>query len=54
MLKLKNYNVLLQHFVIFLTLTILVSCGEKKMFVTKIVGKEIGVTDKNKEVNSFE
>lgn len=54
MLKLKNYNALLQHFVIFLTLTVLISCGEKKMFVTKIAGKEIGITDKNKEVAAFE
>jgi len=33
MLKLKNYNALLQHFVIFLTLMLLVSCSEKNYFL---------------------
>lgn len=54
MVNLKNYNALLQHFVIFLTLTLLVSCGGQHLYVTKIEGKEIGITDKNKEVVAIE
>ena len=54
MTKLKNYNALFQHFVIFLTLLLFIACAQSKMFVTKIEGKEIGITDKNKEIPSIE
>jgi len=50
MVKLKNYNVVLKHFVLLLTFTVLISCAEKKYTVTKIEGREIGITDKNGEV----
>lgn len=54
MVKLKNYNVVLKHFVLLLTFTAVISCAEKKYAVTKIEGKEIGITDKNSEVAEIE
>ena len=54
MVKLKNYNVVLKHFVLILTFISVISCAEKKYAVTKIEGKEIGITDKNSEVAEIE
>jgi 2',3'-cyclic-nucleotide 2'-phosphodiesterase (5'-nucleotidase family) len=54
MAKLKNYNVVLKHFVLLLTFISLTSCAEKKYAVTKIEGREIGITDKNSEVVEIE
>jgi 2',3'-cyclic-nucleotide 2'-phosphodiesterase (5'-nucleotidase family) len=54
MVKLKNYKVVLKHFVLLLTFTLVISCAEKKYAVTKIEGKEIGITDKNSEVAEIE
>lgn len=54
MVKLKNYNVVLKHFVLLLTFAAFISCAEKKYAVTKIEGKEIGITDKNSEVAEIE
>ncbi|MDI1316954.1 5'-nucleotidase [Flavobacterium sp.] len=54
MVKLKNYNVVLKHFVLLLTFITVISCAEKKYVVTKIEGKEIGITDKNYEVAELE
>ena len=54
MVKLKNYNVVLKHFVLLLTFAAFISCAEKKYAVTKIEGKEIGITDKNSEVADIE
>ena len=54
MVNLKNYNVVLKHFVLFLTFLFVVSCGQQKYYVTKIEGKEIGITDKNTEVANIE
>lgn len=50
MVKLKNYNVVMKHFVLLLTFTTVISCAEKKFRLTKIEGKEIGITDKYSEV----
>ncbi len=50
MVKLKNYNGVVKHFVLLLTFIAVISCAEKKYVVTKIEGKEIGITDKNSEV----
>lgn len=50
MVKLKNYNGVVKHFVLLLTFITVISCAEKKYAVTKIEGKEIGITDKNSEV----
>lgn len=54
MVKLKNYKVVLKHFVLLLTFIFVISCAEKKYEVTKIEGKEIGITDKNSEVAEIE
>jgi len=54
MVKLKNYNVVLKHFVLLLTFASLISCAEKKYVVTRIEGKEIAITDKNTEVTEIE
>lgn len=54
MVNLKKYNVLLTHFVLFLTFILSVSCGQHKYYVTKIEGATIGITDKNKEVAEIE
>jgi len=54
MVKLKNYNVVLSYFVLFLTFLLNVSCQQQKLYVTKIEGKEIGITDQQKEVASIE
>ena len=54
MVKLKNNTVLLKHFVLLLTFLIFISCAENKYTLTKIEGKEIGITDKNSEVTQIE
>ena len=54
MVKLKNYNGVVKHFVLLLTFTAIISCAEKKYTVTKIEGKEIGITNKNSEVAEIE
>lgn len=54
MTKLKNYKALSQHFVIFLTILLFISCAQKNLFVTKIEGKEIGITDTNIEIPTIE
>ena len=54
MVKLKNYNVVLKHFVLFLTFLFVVSCSQQKYYITKIEGKEIGITDKHSEVAQIE
>lgn len=54
MVKLKNYNVVLKHFVLILTFISVISCADKKYAVTKIEGKEIGITNKDSEVAEIE
>ncbi|WP_293893166.1 5'-nucleotidase C-terminal domain-containing protein [Flavobacterium sp.] len=54
MVKLKNYNGVVKHFVLLLTFISVISCAEKKYTVIKIEGKEIGITDKNSEVAAIE
>ena len=56
MVKLKNYNVVLKQFVLILTFALLLSCGEKKYFVTKIEGKKISVENsviESAEIENF-
>ncbi|HOD09679.1 MAG TPA: 5'-nucleotidase [Flavobacterium sp.] len=56
MVKLKNYNVVLKQFVLILTFALLLSCGEKKYFVTKIEGKKISVENsviESTEIENF-
>lgn len=47
--KLKNYNVAVKRFVLFLTFTLTFSCSPKKPYVTRIEGKEIGIAGQNGE-----
>ncbi|MBP6757824.1 MAG: 5'-nucleotidase C-terminal domain-containing protein [Flavobacterium sp.] len=49
MVNLKNYNDVLKLFVIFLTLFLVVSCGKQNYSVSKIEGKQIAITDKEKQ-----
>lgn len=46
MVNLKKYNDVLKLFVIFLTLSLVVSCSKQSYYVSKIEGKRITVTDK--------
>lgn len=54
MVNLKNYNGVLKLFVIFLTLFFIVSCGKQNYHVSKIEGKRITITDKEKEDSQIE
>lgn len=54
MVNLKNYNGVVKHFVLLLTFIAIISCGEKKYVITRIEGKQIGITDKNSEVAVIE
>ncbi|MBC7439480.1 MAG: 5'-nucleotidase C-terminal domain-containing protein [Flavobacterium sp.] len=45
MVNLKKYNVLLQQFVLFLTFAAFLSCGQQKIVVTKIEGKQININN---------
>jgi 2',3'-cyclic-nucleotide 2'-phosphodiesterase (5'-nucleotidase family) len=54
MVKLKNYNVGMKHFVLLLTFLFLISCSNQKYYVTKIEGKKIGVTEKQSSVAEIE
>lgn len=54
MVNLKKYNVLLQYFVLFLTFLSVVSCTPKKLYVTKVEAKQIGITNLNPETASIE
>jgi 2',3'-cyclic-nucleotide 2'-phosphodiesterase (5'-nucleotidase family) len=46
MVNLKKYNDVLKLFVIFLTLSLVISCAKQSYYVSKIEGKRITVTDK--------
>jgi 2',3'-cyclic-nucleotide 2'-phosphodiesterase (5'-nucleotidase family) len=54
MVKLKNYNVVLKHFVLFLTFISIISCHEQKNYLTKIEGKKISITEKQAQVPEIE
>ena len=56
MVNLKNYITSAKHFVLFLTFSILFSCQNQRLFVAKIEGKKIGITNnasKNQLVDDF-
>ena len=56
MVKLKNYNVGIKLFVLFLTFGISLSGCQKKLYVARIEGKEIAITDmisSNAELEKF-
>ncbi len=46
MVKLNKYSLSSKHFVLLLTFAIILSCSEKKYFVSKIEGKKISISDK--------
>ncbi|RZK11982.1 MAG: hypothetical protein EOO46_04800, partial [Flavobacterium sp.] len=54
MVNLKKSNFLSHHFVLFLTFVFLVSCGEKKIFVNKIEGRQIAITNTIPEVSAVD
>jgi 2',3'-cyclic-nucleotide 2'-phosphodiesterase (5'-nucleotidase family) len=54
MVNLKKYPAALKQFVLFLTFLLTFGCGTPKYHVTKIEGKEIGVTDKSAAAPAIE
>jgi 2',3'-cyclic-nucleotide 2'-phosphodiesterase (5'-nucleotidase family) len=54
MVNLKNYNDFLKLFVIFLTLSFIISCSAKSLSVTKIEGKQIPITGKENQNTDIE
>lgn len=54
MVNLKKYNPLLRYFVLILTVFTVGSCAEKKMYVNKVEGKQIPVTEALSKTNSIE
>lgn len=51
MVNLKNYNVVLKHFVLFLTFYFAISCTQQKYYISKIEGKKIGITNESGKVS---
>ena len=54
MVNLKNYTVGIKSFVLFLTFILSFSCTQQKMYVSRVEGREIGITSENKEVAFIE
>ena len=54
MVNLKKYNVLLHHFVLFLTFLVLTACGGRQYTVTEVKARQIGITDKNAQTTAIE
>ncbi|MDQ7961940.1 5'-nucleotidase [Flavobacterium lindanitolerans] len=54
MLKQKNYNAALTQFVSILTLFLVISCATQKPYVSKIEGKQIGITNTNPQTPDIE
>ena len=54
MVKLKKYNGVLKLFVIFLTFFFILSCSNKVVHLTKIEGKQLPITAKEKQVPEIE
>lgn len=54
MVKLKNYNVGMKHFVLLLTFISLISCSSNQYYITKIEGKKIGITENQTGVAEIE
>ena len=52
MVNLNNYNAGIKYFVLLLTI-IGISCSQQQLYVTKVEGREIGITSDNKEVDSI-
>lgn len=54
MVNLKKYNALLRYFVLILTVFFFVSCAEKKLFLNKIEGKQIPITETLSQIDSID
>jgi 2',3'-cyclic-nucleotide 2'-phosphodiesterase (5'-nucleotidase family) len=54
MVKLKNYNDEIKHFVLLLTFTLLISCSSHPFYVSKIEGKKISVSKEQSGVSEIE
>ena len=54
MVKLKNYNVVLKHFVLLLTFISIIACSNQKYYVSKIEGKKIAITEKTSNAVAIE
>jgi len=54
MVNLKKYPALTRYFVLFLTVVAIGSCAEKKLYVNKVQGKQIAVTEALSETNAIE
>jgi 2',3'-cyclic-nucleotide 2'-phosphodiesterase (5'-nucleotidase family) len=53
MVNLKKYNGVFKLFVIFLTLSLVISCAEQKYHVSKIEGKQIPITENGNKVSGL-
>jgi 2',3'-cyclic-nucleotide 2'-phosphodiesterase (5'-nucleotidase family) len=54
MIKLKNYNIEMKHFVLFITFLIFTSCSTKPYNVSKIEGRKIEINQELPIVTEFE
>lgn len=54
MVNLKKYNALLRYFVLILTVFSLLSCAEKKLYLSKIEGKQLPISETLSQTNSIE
>lgn len=54
MVNLKKYHALQRYFVLILTVVTILSCSEKKLFVDRIEGKKIPITETLSQTNSIE
>ena len=54
MVKLKNYNLVLKHLVLFLRFISILSCHQQKEYLTKIEAKKIAVSDQKGQVPEIE
>lgn len=54
MVNLKKYNEFLKLFVIFLTFFFIFSCTTSQLYITKIEGKQIPITNKESQVTDIE
>ncbi|OYU81840.1 MAG: hypothetical protein CFE23_02895 [Flavobacterium sp. BFFFF1] len=54
MVNLKNNNVAVKHFVLFLTFLFFFSCGPHRNYVTRIEGKQIGINNSQPETAAID
>ena len=54
MIKLKNYNVVLKHFVFITSLFIFISCGVQQIYISKIEGKKLAISSKLPQDNTID